>query len=187
VNKEGDYKVKIGILTTTVREGRNSLKVANWVLENGLKRNDGTTYEIVDLKDFDLPIMGLGTSEQFLEVSRWQEKIAEFDGYIIITAEYNHAPSGVFKNALDFLKPQFADKVASFVGYGGVGGARAIEQLKLVFSEYQVATTQRQVNLMLMVDFINMSEFAPKDYQLDSLEELFVQTNKWAKALKTIR
>ena len=115
------------------------------------------------------------------------EKIAEFDGYIIITAEYNQAPSGVFKNALDFLKPQFADKVASFVGYGGVGGARAIEQLKLVFSEYQVATTQRQVNLMLMVDFINMSEFAPKDYQLDSLEELFVQTNKWAKALKTIR
>lgn len=179
--------MKIAILTTTIREGRNSIKVANWVLDNAVKRNDGNTYEIVDLKDFDLPIMGQGTEAQFLEIKRWQDTINGFDAFILVTAEYNHSPSGAIKNALDYLKPEFTDKVVSFVGYGGVGGARAIEQLKLVFSEYQAATTQRQINLMLMADFVNMSELNVQEYQYPALEELFAQTVKWAKAFKSIR
>lgn len=179
--------MKIAILTTTIREGRNGIKVANWVLENAPKINKEATYEIVDLKDFDLPLLGVGTEKQFAEIGRWKEVINGFDGYIIVTAEYNHSPSGVFKNALDYLNQEFNDKVVSFVGYGGVGAARAIEQLKLVFSEYQAATTQRQVNLMLMQDFINMSELNIQDYQLAALEELLDQTIKWAKAFKTIR
>ncbi|VEU80552.1 NADPH-dependent FMN reductase [Haploplasma axanthum] len=180
--------MKIGIITTTVREGRQSLNVANWVKKLADERKDGVNYEIVDLKDFNLPIFGAAaTAEQGKAIEAWGNKINELDGFIFVTAEYNHSFSGVLKNALDFLKPQFANKAAALIGYGGVGAARAIEQLRLVLAELSVATTQRNVNLLLAADFINFSEFNPQSYQLPSVTELLDQVTAWSKALKTIR
>ncbi|MDY0277102.1 MAG: NAD(P)H-dependent oxidoreductase [Acholeplasma sp.] len=180
--------MKIGIITSTVREGRQGLNVAKWVKDLADKRNDGTSYEIVDLKTYNLPIFGTNpTEEQGKAIKDFSAKINELDGFVFVTAEYNHAPTGVLKNALDYLKPEFNNKAASFIGYGGVGGARAIEQLRLVLAELGVATTQRNVNLLLAVDFVNFSEFAPKDHQLPMVEELLTQLNNWSKALKTLR
>lgn len=177
--------MKIGIITTSIREGRNGIKVANWVLEEALKRNDGATYELVDLKDYNLPIMGL--AGDFDAVNDWKNKINELDGLIFVTSEYNHAPSGVFKNALDYLNPELKEKVISFVGYGGIGGGRAIEQLKLVVSTFSAVTTGIGVNLLLNNDFINMSEFNPQSYQLEALTNMLDETVRWTGAFKAIR
>lgn len=180
--------MKIGIVTTTVREGRASIEVANWLKGLADKRNDGNTYELVDLKDYDLPILGVvPTAEQGAAIEAWGEKINSLDGFVFVTAEYNHSPSGAIKNALDYLKPQFANKAAALVGYGGVGGARAIEHMRAILAELQVATTQRNVNLFLSVDFENFTKFAPGAHQLASVDELFTQLTNWSKALKTLR
>lgn len=180
--------MKIGIITTTIRDGRQSLAVANWLNDLAQKRNDGNTYEVVDLKDFNLPVMGgQATEEQLAGVAAWGNKIDEFDGFVFVTAEYNHSPSGAIKNALDFLKPQFANKAAALVGYGGVGGARAIEHMRMILAELQVATVQRNVNLLLAVDFVNFSEFAPKDHHAPMVDEMFTQLTNWSKALKPLR
>lgn len=180
--------MKIGIVTTTIREGRNGINVANWVLENAKKRNeDNVEYSLVDLKDFNLPIMGMQKEEDLTNISNWKSTMGSFDGFIFIQSEYNHAPSGVFKNALDYLNVELKEKVIGFVGYGGIGGGRAIEQIKLTVSTFSAITTGVAVNLLINTDFVNMNEFKPKDYQITALNNLLDETVRWTKAFKTIR
>ena len=102
---------------------------------------------------------------------RWQQKIAEFDGYIFVTAEYNHSITGVLKNALDYAYVEWKRKPAAFVGYGSVGGARAIEHLRLIAIELQMAPTRTGVH-------IQGADFRAVVQQEKSLFELeYLQTN----------
>lgn len=182
--------VKIGIILGSVREGRNGKAVADWALEKaaGFNKDIEASYELVDLADYDLPFLGkVPTEEQQKAINDWSEKIASFDGYIFITAEYNHGVAGAFKNALDFLKPEFKNKAVGFIGYGGLGAARSIENLRVIVAEQGLASVQRTVNLSLMTDFLNMSEFKPAEFHDAELIELLDQLLSWSKALKSIR
>lgn len=181
--------MKIAIVTTTVRENRNSIKVANWVLENAKNfEDDQVSFELVDLKDFKLPFLGTTPNEEEgIAIKTWKDKMNSFDGFIFVTAEYNRAASGVFKNALDYLNAEIKEKVVSFVGYGGLGAARSIEQLRVTLATTSTATTGIAVNLLINTDFVNMSEFEPKDYQVKALHNVFNESIRWNKALKTMR
>lgn len=180
--------MKIGILTSSVREGRQSLEVAQWVEGVSNERNDGNTYEIVDIKSYDLPFMGVSvTEEQGTDIKNFSSKVAEFDGFIFVVAEYNHGLTGVFKNALDYLKAELTNKVVGYVGYGGVGGSRAIEQLRMINGEQGLASVQKNVNLMLAHDFVNYQKFSPQAHQVAFLNELVDQLTAWGNALKQMR
>lgn len=144
-------KPKVGIIISTTREGRFGDKPARWISKAASKRTD-LDVEIVDLRDYPLPLFNEATGPAQAppknEVAlRWGEKMAELDGYIFVTAEYNHSIPGVLKNALDHAYPEFNRKPAAFVGYGGVGGARAVEQLRLVCVELQMAPTRTAVHI----------------------------------------
>lgn len=182
--------LKIGIVTTTIREGRAGLDVANWMLNAAKERNEeGVLFELVDLKDYNLPVLGSShtTEEQLSAIGNWKQKIGELDGFIFVTAEYNHAPTGVIKNATDFLKEEFYNKPAAFVGYGGLGGARAIEVMRIILAELQVATVQKTVNFTLAHDFENYSKFKPGNFHSGSTKLMLDQLLLWAKALKEVR
>lgn len=182
--------LNIAIVTTSVRQGRASGDVAKWVLDYALSRKEESiNYQIVDLADYNLPILGspFATDEQLSEIGRWSNKMAEFDAYIFVVAEYNHAFTGAIKNAMDFLKKEVANKVASFVAYGALGGARAVETFRMMFSELQVATTQKTVNFFLGYDFENFSVFKPKDHHIPNAEIMINQLVAWSKALKQLR
>jgi NAD(P)H-dependent FMN reductase len=69
------------------------------------------------------------------------------DGFVIITAEYNHAPTAMLKNALDYAYNEYVRKPVGFVGYGGVGAARAIEQLRLIAIELKLVPVQPAVHI----------------------------------------
>lgn len=112
--------MKIGIILTTTREGRVSDQVGNWLLEQS-KAYSKSQFEIVDLKDFSLPI--LGEADPNNGIARWKEKLSELDGYIFALAEYNHSVPGVLKNALDYVGTEMANKAAAIVSYGAAGGA----------------------------------------------------------------
>lgn len=182
--------LKIGVVLGSVREGRNGLAVANWTVEkaNEFNGKDGVEFELVDLLDYDLPFLGVNpTAEQAQAIQNWSEKIASFDGYIFVAAEYNHGVAGAFKNALDFLKPEFKNKAVALIGYGGLGAARSIENLRVIVAELGLASTQRNVNFSLMTDFENMSVFTPAAFHDSELKELLEQLISWSSALKTIR
>lgn len=91
----------------------------------------------------------------------WAAKIDSFDGFVFVTPEYNHSTSGALKNAIDYLYKEWNNKAAGFVGYGSAGGAWAVEHLRLIMAEVQVATVRNQVMLSLFTDFGNFSIFKP--------------------------
>ena len=118
---------------------------------------------------------------------RWSDKIKEFDGYIIVTPEYNHSTSAALKNAIDYLHVEWINKAAGFVSYGSMGGARAVEHLRQIYAELQVATVRAQVMFSLFSDFVNMTEFKPDPRHEPEAETLFDQLIAWSTALKTLR
>src|SRR5712671_2321854 len=157
--------LRIAIIIGSTRPGRKGDAVAKWAYEIAQRRRDAE-FELVDIKDFDLPlldepmppIMGQYTHDH---TKRWSAKIASFDAYVFVTPEYNHATSGALKNAIDFLYKEWNNKAAGFVGYGSAGGVRAVENLRLVMGELQIADVRAQVQLSLFTDFENFTVFKP--------------------------
>ncbi len=144
-------QLRIGIVLGSTRVGRFADRPAEWLLALANKRGDAA-YELVDLRDypmpfFDAPKSPLREPSSNEIVRRWAHKVGELDGFVFVTAEYNHSIPAVLKNALDFVYAEFNRKPASFVGYGNAGGARAIEQLRLMLVELQVAPLRAAVHL----------------------------------------
>jgi NAD(P)H-dependent FMN reductase len=110
--------------------------------------------------------------------------IQAFHGYVFVTPEYNHGPSAALKNALDYLYREWNNKAAGFVGYGGSGATRAIEQLRLVLAELQVATVRNEVNLSIHSDFENYTSFKPSPAHEQRVNAMLDQLIAWSGALK---
>src|SRR5438876_5862465 len=157
---------KIAVMTGSVRPGRNSLKVAELVKSDADKRGDAE-YEIVDIADYDLPVWDEALPPMMRQYEKqstkdWATKIDQFDGFVFVVAEYNHSITGALKNALDHLGAEFHNKAAGFVSYGAMGGARAVEHLRGILSEFQVAHVRHQVTMPMFTDFKGYNDFASK-------------------------
>src|SRR3984885_16059895 len=182
---------RIGIILGSTRPNRNGEQVAQWVLETASQPHDAQ-FELVDLRDFPLPhldeplppSMGQYANDH---TKAWSQKVASFDGFVIVTPEYNHSTSGVLKNAIDYLYAEWNNKAVGFVSYGSVGGARAVEHLRLVAGELQMADVRQQVALSLLTEFENFSVFKPGDYNRSALDILLDQVIAWSAALAPLR
>jgi NAD(P)H-dependent FMN reductase len=178
-------KMKIGIILGSTRQGRVSPQVGEWVKGIADKRGDAE-YEIVDIANFKLPFLGEGTGEE-QGVKDWKGKITSLDGYVFVTAEYNHSITGALKNALDSAQVEWNNKAAGIVSYGSTGGARAAEHLRGILGELQVADVRTHPTLSLFTDFENFSQFKPADLHLDNVNLMLDQVVSWSTALKTVR
>ncbi len=143
--------LRIGIVLSSTRVGRFADRPAEWLLEIAKKR-EGAVFELVDLRDylmpfFDEPKSPLRAPSQNEVARKWARKVGELDGFVFVTGEYNHSIPAALKNALDYVYAEFNRKPASFVGYGNVGGARGIEQLRLMLVELQVAPLRSAVHI----------------------------------------
>ncbi|HEY2167699.1 MAG TPA: NAD(P)H-dependent oxidoreductase [Jatrophihabitantaceae bacterium] len=182
---------RIAIILGSTRPGRNGAAVAQWVYDVASKRDDAE-YELVDLLDYPLPHLDEALPPSMGQyqndhTKRWAAKIASFDGFVFVTPEYNHSTSGVLKNAIDYLYQEWNNKAAGFVSYGGVGGARAAEHLRLVAGELQMADVRQQVALSMLTEFENFSVFKPGDYNVAALSTLLDQVVAWSEALAPLR
>lgn len=182
---------KIAIIIGSTRPGRNGEAVARWVHDLAVKRGDAE-FELVDLGDYALPPLDEPMPAMMGDYSRphtraWAAKIASFDAYVFVTPEYNHSAPGALKNAIDFLHAEWNNKAAGFVGYGSVGGTRAVEHLRLVMAYLQVACVSTQVELSLFTDFENFSVFKPAAHHEDALAVMLEQVIAWGDALRALR
>ena len=182
---------RIGIILGSTRPNRNGEQVARWVYDIAAGRTDAE-FELVDLRDYPMPHLdeplppSLG-QYQNEHTKQWADKIASFDGFVFVTPEYNHSTSGVLKNAIDYLYAEWNNKAVGFVSYGSVGGARAVEHLRLVAGELQMADVRQQVALSLLTEFENFSVFQPGDYNRAALNTLLDQVIAWSTALAPLR
>jgi NAD(P)H-dependent FMN reductase len=182
---------KVAIILGSTRPGRNGEAVARWVYDIAAKRGDAE-FELVDIADYNLPHLDEAMPPSLGQYSQphtiqWAEKIASFDAYVFVTPEYNHSTSGALKNAIDFLYREWNNKAAGFVSYGSAGGTRAVEHLRLVMGELQVADVRAQVALSLATDFENYRVFRPAEFHENEVSTLLDQVIAWGGAMKTLR
>src|SRR5437773_4439355 len=182
---------RIAIIIGSTRPGRNGEAVAKWVYGIAQKRTDAE-FELVDIKDFNLPLLDEPVPPIMGQYSKphtkaWAAKIGFFDAYVFVTPEYNHGTSGALKNAIDFLFAEWTNKAAGFVSYGGASGARAVEQLRLVLAEVQMATVRNQGLLSVYTDFANFSVFKPGPTKEQSGNDMLDQLIAWRCAVMTLR
>lgn len=187
-------KPKIAIVVGSTRAARFADAPTQWIAKIA-KAHADIDVEIVDLRDWPLPFFDEVASSAWApsqnEVAqRWQKKVAEFDGFIFTAAEYNHAPTGVLKNAIDYAANEWNKKPAGFVGYGSVGGARAVEQLRLIAVELQMAPVKSAVHIA-WGDFLAVRQGEKKLDDLEHLNQaaaaLVNDVAWWAKVLKAAR
>jgi NAD(P)H-dependent FMN reductase len=173
----------IAVIISSTRQGRFADKPAQWVVSR-LEQEQDVKVDLVDLRDhrlplFDHPASPILTGRQYPtpETARFGERIDKADGFVILTAEYNHGYTGALKNAMDHTFVEWNRKPVSFVGWGNVGGGRAIEQLRLVSVEFELAPLRHAVHILpdLMLPAMQAPEpfdptiFAPLDGKLDAL------------------
>jgi len=183
--------LRVGIIVGSTRPGRKAEAVARWVYEIAKQRSD-SQFEIVDLHEYHLPFLddpvppSAGRPHPS-HAQAWADKVASLDAFVFVTPEYNHSTSGALKNAIDYLYGEWNNKSAGFVSYGSVGGVRAVEHLRLIMAEVQVATVRAQVWFSILADFENYTVFKPTEGKEKSLTTMLDQLVAWGRALKGVR
>ncbi len=183
--------INVGIIVGSTRPGRNSIAVAEWVHQIAQQRADAK-FEVIDIADYNLPLLDEAmppAMQQYQNehTKKWAAKIASMDAFVFVTPEYNHAPTGALKNAIDYIYTEWNNKSAGFVGFGSAGGVRAVEQLRQIMAELQLADVRAQVSLSLFTDFENFSEFKPAANHTKSVNAMLSQVIAWGSALKPLR
>ncbi len=187
-------KVKIAVIVGTTRAARVGHKPTEWIADIASQRDD-MIVEVLDLREYPLPFFDEVASNAWAPsqndvAQRWQKKVAEFDGYIFVSAEYNRGVPAVLKNALDYAYPEWNKKPAAFVGYGSVGAARAIEQLRLIAIELQMAPIRTGVHLQgadFMAVWKGEKDIAELSYLRQNASDMLDQLVWWTHALRAAR
>lgn len=182
--------LKIAIIAGSNRPQGLNPQVVDWVSTQLAQRGDVES-EIVNYDSFNLPILDEpipagANMYQKDHTKAWGAKLAEFDGYIIVTPEYNHSFPGGLKNALDFVATEFNHKVAAVVNYGADKGVRATEHLRLVLANYKTAVVRDQTSFSLFTDFAD-GVFAPQEVSTQSFGPMVDDLVLWGEAMVGVR
>jgi len=195
--------IKIKIIVGSTRQGRFSEKPANWIFEEA-KKLEGVEVELLDLRDYPIPFFDDSMSPSMAKgnysnkvVKEWAEKINDGDAFIIITPEYNHGYPAVLKNAMDVIYSEWNKKPIGFVSYGSAVGARAVEQLRQVAIELQMAPIRNAIHIPLNIFMDAMMGKGPAGTEIfkpihespfgNPVERFFNELLWWAKVLKETR
>jgi NAD(P)H-dependent FMN reductase len=187
----------IPIIVGSTREGRFSEKVAKWVFDE-LKTRKEVETRLLDLREFPMPFFDQAVPPSVAGrppyshpvVQRWTAQIGEADAFIFVTPEYNHGIPGVLKNAIDWVNQEWRRKPATFVGYGGVNGARSIEQLRLIACEMQMAPLRSAMHIPMPALMAHMQGRDPVPSLNESRQAAEAMINDllwWSDALKAAR
>jgi NAD(P)H-dependent FMN reductase len=191
--------IKVAVIIGSIREGRFADKPAHWIADEA-KKLAGVEVELLDLKDIKLPIFASPGYPSAVKdgnygndiINGFAQKIAAADAFIIVSPEYNHGYSSALKDAFDSVYHEWNNKPVAFVGYGSVGGARAVEQMRTVSIELQMAPIRNAVHLPVEVFRAAMMAPAPVDPSVfapaaEKAAGMIEQLLWWAKALKAAR
>jgi NAD(P)H-dependent FMN reductase len=185
--------VTIGIVAGSTRPGRFGIQPATWLYDLARQRGDAT-YELVDLEEVGLPLLDEAVPPsmhqyEHAHTRRWSARIDRLDGFVFVTAEYNHSIPGALKNAIDFLFQEWNYKPATFVSYGsGAGGSRAVEHLRDVMAEIKIYDLRPQ--LLLPSYYTRLDDTGQYQFSDDERDQAMSMLNElvfWAGQMRPIR
>ncbi|MEV6768873.1 NAD(P)H-dependent oxidoreductase [Nocardia sp. NPDC051030] len=182
---------KIAIILGSTRPNRRGPQVAQWVLDKAIRLGNAE-FELIDLCDHPLPHLDEAVPPMFgpsanEHTRAWAERIAPFDGFVIVTPEYNYSAPGALKNALDHLFAEWANKAVGFVSYGVGGGVLAVGQLRLVCGALGMADVSHYVAISVLTDFEDHTVFTPSERHVTGLNRMLEQVVTWSDALAPLR
>jgi NAD(P)H-dependent FMN reductase len=194
--------IKIKVILGSTRQRRFGDKPAYWICEEA-RALPGAEVEFLDLRDYPMPFFDEPASPMWAKgqyaneaVQRWADRIADGDAFVMVAPEYNHGYPAVLKNAIDCIYPEWVNKPVGFVSYGNAGGARGIEQLRLVAIEMRLWPIRSAIHLPSSLYLAVMNEPMPpnlelfgsmKDGRFNYVERFFDELLWSARALKRAR
>lgn len=181
---------RIAVIAGSRRPNRRSRAIAEWVRDAPAAA--GVELALVDLDEVGLPPLAEPSPAAFGQYTlehtrRWSELIDRFDGYVLVTPEYNHSTTAALKDALDYLYREWQDKAVAFVGYGTDGGVRAVEHLRGITAELGLAGIGPSVALSIFDDFDRAGALAVRERQEQLRARMLLGLYRWANALRTLR
>lgn len=184
---------KLHIIIGSTREKRIGATVAAWAHRRAQEK--GLDTELVDLRDWPLPFYNEVAGPKDLKgnysvdiAKQWAKKVGEADGFLIVTAEYNHGYPAVLKNALDYVYEEWNGKPVAFVGYGGIAaGARSVEQLRTVAIELQMVPLRSAVHIPFVSRAFDAQGNAADERMNANLDATIADLDAWATKLKSLR
>ena len=185
---------RIGIIIGTTREGRFGEVPAQWLQGIGRQRSD-LAFELLDLRDYPLPFFDEAAPPAYAApknevAARWAAKLAVLDGFVVTVAEYNHSMPAVLKNALDYAYAGFNRKPIAMLGYGSVGGSRAVEHVRQVASSLQMVSVPAAVSIG-WVEYLSLAKrekrFDDHPHLVQGASAMLDDLAWWAHALKAAR
>ncbi len=186
---------RIGIVVSSVRDGRFADSALDWLVPIANRRRD-LEFEVLDLKDYALPMFYESTPPSAGEptddpiASQWRAKLGELDGFVFLVAEYNRGPTSALKNAIDWAYPEWVGKPGACVGYGSTGAARAIEQLRSWMVELQMMPIRQAVYVggaEMMAIWTDGKTIGDFEHYTDEANTVFDNLELWATRLKAAR
>lgn len=191
--------MKVQVINTSVRKGRVSERVAEWAAAEAGKI-EGFEAEIVDLKDYELPLFDEAVSPQYNPdrktegvVKKWLDKLSEADAFIIVSPEYNRGMTGAMKNATDYVDFQFAKKPVALVTHGSVGGAFALANYRVVVPQMLAVTIPEAVMIPQASGVIDENGVLNEDAKANpygpqgAIEGMLASLKQYSEALQAIR
>jgi NAD(P)H-dependent FMN reductase len=169
--------LNIAIISGSVSSEKTGEAVSEWVLDLAKQRKDAE-FELLNIQEFE---SSRGDTRQ------WVQKISAFDGFIFVTPENSRHPSGSLMNIFNFLKSEWKNKVAGFVGYGNNGGVMAMEHMRTTMEKLQIADVNAQVSLTITNDPGDNSPIVPISPYKKILYNMIDQVIYWGEAMKKVR
>ncbi len=184
--------VKIGIILGSTRPGRFGEQPARWLHELTASRD--AQYELVDVAAAGLPLLDEPVPPKMKQYAnehtkKWSQTIDQYDGFVFVTAEYNHSVPAALKNAIDYLFYEWNYKPVSFVSYGSAaGGARSVEHWRGIAAELKMFDINEHVMLHnLWGDLNDKGEYQFSDAQASDAQAMLEQLEFWAGVMKPAR
>jgi len=186
--------IKIFVIIGSIRPNRFGDKPAQWIVE-ALKKQQDVEVELIDIRElqlpmFDEPVSPASNKGEYVhpEGVAWAKKVAEADGFVIVTPEYNHGYPPSLKNALDYVYYGWNKKPVGFVSYGGIsGGIRAVQQLRQVVIELQMVPIRGGVYIPFFRKLLDEEGAFHSETLVPQAEPMIEQLLWWAKVLKKAR
>jgi NAD(P)H-dependent FMN reductase len=178
-------KMYVPVILGTARKDRESEKAAKFMLEEIISY--GMESELIDVRDF--LVCATSNTRKSPKAQELSEKIKKAEGLVIVSPEYNHGYPGELKIMLDMLYEQYARKPVGICGVSasGLGGARAVEQLRLVSIEFHMVPIREAVYFSDVQNLFDENNKI-KDKSYHNRVKGFLEELAWyANALKTAR
>lgn len=189
-----DIPPHILVILGSSREHRFGEIVARWFMRQTGHRTD-LTFELADLRDWQhgyyrrAKPAATSDYEDDEEAKRWAVVVGRADGFIVVSPEYNYGYPAVLKSALDSVYREWNRKPIAFVTYGGWdGGVRAMQQLREVAVELQMAPVRTSVVLQFGPRLFNAEGELKEPQMLEQqVTRMLDDLSWWTYALRAAR